>query len=57
MYMYMFLHVLVHSLLREGILIDMRNFFVSKLSQSSKLCQSNLFKIYSICLENFLYCK
>lgn len=32
MYMYMFLHVLVHSLLREGILIDMRNFFVSNLS-------------------------
>lgn len=32
MYMYMFLHVLVHSLLREGILIDMRNFYVSKLS-------------------------
>lgn len=30
--MYMFLHVLVHSLLREGILIDMRIFFVSKLS-------------------------
>lgn len=28
----MFLHVLVHSLLREEILIDMRNFYVSKLS-------------------------
>lgn len=30
MYMYMFLYVLVYFLFREGILIDMRNFFVFK---------------------------
>lgn len=54
--MYLFLHVPVHSLLREGILIVMHNFFLFPIN--SLIASEPFIKnLYTICLENFLYYK
>lgn len=55
--MYLFLHVPVHSLLREGILIVMHNFFLFPIN-SLIVSEPFIKNLYStICLENFLYYK